>query len=227
MFTMMLPKKFFKPLSINWWSKISILFLFFPVVCAAQKPVFRVGLVGAINTTQVSGDDLWGFNQFGAYGGLCVKAQINEKSAYQFHIAFSQKGSRRPPDLNGNASTYILRLNYIDVPLIYSYRFQKNNFLKQFHGEVGMVNSYLTNYSERNLLGNVYPVRPFKKYEGSLLLGFGYWLKNGLFFSLRYVNSVLPIRKHVSGATYYFNRGQYNTVVQFSINYFFGKKSEE
>lgn len=227
MFMMMQQKKYYKLSNSICKIKILVFFLSFTLSASAQKPVFTTGISAALNTSQVSGDDLWGFNQFGAYGGLCVKAQINEKSAYQFHIAFSQKGSRRPPDLNGNASTYILRLNYIDVPIIYSYRFQKNNFLKQFHGEVGMVNSYLINYSERNLLGNVYPVRPFKKYEGSLLLGFGYWLKHGLFFSLRYVNSVLPIRKHVSGATYYFNRGQYNTVVQFSINYFFGKKSEE
>jgi len=188
-----------------------------------QKPVFSMGVVGALNTSQVSGDDLWGFNQFGLYGGLCLNAQKNEFKSFQFQIAYSQKGSRMPSNSNGNI--YVLRLNYIDVPIIYSNRFQKNK-IRNFHGEIGIVNSYLINYTERNFLGNVTPIRPFKKYEGSLMVGLGYWLLHGCYFSLRYVNSVLPIRDHVSNATYRFNRGQYNTVVQFSLNYFFHKKAE-
>lgn len=188
-----------------------------------QKPVFSMGVVGALNTSQVSGDDLWGFNQFGAYGGLCLKAQMDEQKSFQFHIAYSQKGSRMPSNTNG--AVYVLRLNYIDVPVIYTYRFQKKK-IRNVHGEFGLVNSYLVNYNERNILGEITPARPFKKYESSLMIGLGYWISHGCYFSLRYVNSVLPIRDHISSATYRFNRGQYNTVVQFSLNYFF-KKSEK
>lgn len=198
-------------------------FLLLQVPSQGQKAVFSLGLTGALNTSQVSGDDLFGFNQFGAYGGLCLNAQMNEFKSFQFQIAFSQKGSRMPSNQNGNV--YVLRLNYIDVPVIYSLRFQKNK-IRNFHAEIGLVNSYLINYSERNFFGAVTPARAFKKYEGSLLLGLGYWLNQGTYFSLRLVNSLLPIRDHMSGATYYFNRGQYNTVVQFSLNYFFREKTE-
>jgi hypothetical protein len=200
-----------------------LLFLSVSVFSFGQKPVFTMGVVGALNTSQVSGDDLWGFNQFGTYGGLCLNAQMDEQKSFQFHISYSQKGSRMPSNPNGQI--YVLRLNYIDVPIMYTHRFQKK-MLRNIHGEIGLVNSYLVNYTERNLAGDITPARPFKKYEASLMVGFGYWMSHGLFFSLRYVNSVLPIRDHVSNATFRFNRGQYNTVVQFSLNYFF-KKSEK
>lgn len=206
----------------NYRYKLTLIFLFVSTISFGQKPVFSMGVVGALNTSQVSGDDLWGFNQFGAYGGLCLNAQINEKDAYQFHIAYSQKGSRMPSNPNGQI--YVLRLNYIDVPIMYTHRFQKK-MLRNIHGEIGLVNSYLVNYTERNLAGDITPARPFKKYEASLMVGFGYWISHEFFFSLRYVNSVLPIRDHASNATYRFNRGQYNTVVQFSLNYFFNKSS--
>jgi hypothetical protein len=195
-------------------------FLLVALFSNGQKPVFTTGIVGALNTSQVSGDDLWGFNQFGAYGGLFLNAEMSETKSIQFHIAYSQKGSRQPASRNGTSNNYVLRFNYIDVPIIFGHRFQKNK-MKDFIGEIGIVNSYLINYTERNVFGDITPVRPFKKYEGSLMLGFGYLLKENLYFSMRYVNSVLPIRKHISGANYYFNRGQYNTVMQFSLNYFF------
>lgn len=223
MFMMMPRKKYYKPSNTSWWSKLFLLFFFLPLFSSAQKAVFTPGIVVGLNTSQVSGDDLFGFHQFGAYGGLAVNAQLNETRSWQFQIAFSQKGSRKPSDANGTSSIYVLRFNYIDVPVIYNFRFKKNK-IKNFHGEVGLINSYLINYSERNLYGNVYPARPFFKYELSGLIGLGYWMAHGSYFSLRYSNSILPIRKHLSGTSYYWNRGQYNTVVQFSFNYFFKKK---
>ncbi len=225
MYMMMLPKKYYRRLKCICLKTYFLFFILTSFQSQAQQTLFRSGLIGGLNTSQVSGDDLWGFNQFGAYGGLCLNAQLNETESLQFHIAFSQKGSRQPASRNGVGNNYVLRFNYIDVPIIYGHCFQKNK-MKDFIGEIGIVNSYLINYTERNIFGDITPVRPFNKYEGSLMLGFGYLLNENLYFSLRYVNSVLPIRKHMSGANYYFNRGQYNTVVQFSLNYFFGKKEE-
>lgn len=221
----MILKKFYRSLK-NIWIKFcffsSIFYFLFPVIGYAQKPIFSIGVVGGLNTSQVSGDDLWGFNQFGTYGGLTLNAQVNEKKSFQFHIAYSQKGSRMPSNTQG--AVYVLRLNYIDVPVIYSYRFQKKKF-RNVHGELGVINSYLVNYNERNIFGEIAPTRPFKKYEASMMIGLSYWIKHGFYFSIRFVNSVLPIREHLSNATYRFNRGQYNTIVQFSLNYFFKKKA--
>lgn len=215
-------RKFCKPLR-NIYKFIFLFSFLFPVFSFGQKAVFTPGIVFGLNTSQVSGDELFGFNQFGGYGGLCLNTQINETKSFQFQIAFSQKGSRRPPDQNATQSLYKLRLNYIDVPVFYSHRFQQNK-IKQFNAEIGMVNSYLINYSEDNIFGAVVPARPFNKYECSLFLGMGYHLSENIFFAARISNSVLPIRKHLSGGTFYWNRGQYNTVVQFVFHYSIKKK---
>lgn len=218
----MIPKKFYRPLKCIW-NKFRFAFVFLPVFSFAQKTVFTPGFIGGINTSQVSGDDLFGFNQFGIYGGVSLNANLNEKSSFEFQIAYSQKGSRRPPDKNGTPVFYKLRLNYIDVPLFYIHHF-KNGKIKNFNLECGIVNSYLINYSEENLYGNVTPVRPFKKYECSLLFGISYQLSQTIFFGSRLYNSILPVRAHMSGATYYWNRGQYNTLIQFVFQYRFKKK---
>lgn len=185
----------------------------------SQDKKFIPGINLGLNTSQVSGDDLAGFDQFGIYGGLSVMSQINENTTWQFQIAFSQKGSRKPSNPNGNNSIYVIRLNYIDVPFIISTHVAKK-WLDDISLDIGIVNSYLINYVERNTFGNVFPVRPFDKYELSGLFGMSYELKENFRFSLRYINSILPIRSHQSNATYLWNRGQYNSVVQFGLTYF-------
>lgn len=217
MFIVMIPKKFYRLLKCTW-NNFLVAFIFLPVFAFAQKTIFTPGIIGGINTSQVSGDDLFGFNQFGAYGGLTLCAGINDKSSFEFQISFSQKGSRRPPDQNGTPSLYKLRLNYIDIPIFWIRHFT-NGKIKNFNLEAGIVNSYLINYSEENIYGHVTPVRPFKKYEYGLLFGLSYRISDQINFGARLQNSVLPIRQHMSGATYYWNRGQYNTIVQFVFQY--------
>ncbi|MFM8917100.1 MAG: hypothetical protein ACKOGP_05095 [Bacteroidota bacterium] len=39
----------------------------------------------------------------------------------------------------------------------------------------------------------------------------------------RFETSLLPIRPHLSGQTYQWNRGQYNTVLLFALQYRFNK----
>lgn len=213
-----------------WWKntciKIAFLFSIFPFYAYGQTTVFTPGVILGINSSQVSGDDLFGFNQFGSYGGLTMRGALNEKSSFEFQIAFSQKGSRRPPDENGTPSLYKLRLNYVDVPIFYLHQFQKDK-IKNFNLELGLVNSYLINYSEENIFGDVVPARPFKKYECSLFFGLSYKISEKINFGARLINSILPIREHMSGATYYFNRGQYSTVVQFSFQYEFHKNEDK
>lgn len=220
-------KKFYRPLKstcIKFCLFNSILlFSYTRLFCQENK--FILGFNIGFNSTQVSGDDLAGFDQFGGYGGLSISRKINEDSFWQFQIAFSQKGSRKPSDPNGNNSIYVIRLNYIDVPIIYTTPIAKkwfNNILL----ELGVVNSYLINYTERNTLGNVFPVRPFDKYELSGMMGMGYEMKKNIHFTLRYYNSILPIRNHQSNATYLWNRGQYNSVAQLSFTYFLGAKND-
>ena len=46
-------------------------------------------------------------------------------------------------------------------------------------------------------------------------------------FEFGYLQSILPIREHGSGETYYLNKGQYNSVITFTLVKSFGNKTEK
>jgi len=179
---------------------------------------FKAGTCGS----QVSGDRLSGFDKFGLYGGLYAGINLNDRSRLHFEMMFVQKGSRQNAKPNkGIYSSYLLRLNYIELPLIYTWR--GNSY---FEIEAGASYGYLMKntdieFDENGILPGM---SPFRKYEISVHLGFNYLLNENVRINFRLNNSLLPIREHAGGATYWLNRGQYNTVLMLGINYFFGNK---
>jgi hypothetical protein len=110
--------------------KKAILGLWFTVFAIVILPnigfsqTFKTGLTFGVNTSQISGDNLSGFRQFGISAGGFAKINIDEKKSLQFEILFLQKGSRKNPDPDENDYTsYKLRLNYASVPLLYKMKY--------------------------------------------------------------------------------------------------------
>lgn len=171
---------------------------------------FGGGFTLGLNGSQVSGDQLSGFNKFGARAGVFTFYNINEQSKLKLELVFSQKGSRKNPT-SENPTSFLLRLNYIEMPLLYEYELPVDN-LNVFIGLAGAVLTKTTdNIWDEN--GLVAMLDPFYRFEFSVVAGFSYDINDShrMFFEVD--QSILPIRKHYSGATYYFNRGMYNTVI--------------
>ncbi len=187
--------------------------------------LFHGGLRLGVNGSQVSGDMLSGFDKFGLHGGLYVGMDLSARTRLQMEMMFVQKGSRQNAKPHkGIYNSYLLRLNYIELPLMLIWR--GNSY---FELEGGFSYGYLTNntdveWDENGLLPGT---TPFREYEISVQLGFNYLLSESLRVNFRLNNSVLPVREHAGGATYLLNRGQYNTVLMLGINYMFGKKTVE
>ncbi|MFZ5551839.1 MAG: outer membrane beta-barrel protein [Bacteroidota bacterium] len=205
----------------TWKNNLSVIFLFLSFSSWSQENrVFTLGAVAGLNTSQISGDNLAGFDQIGLYAGAYTNIYVSEKLQFQIETCFSQKGSRRnaKPD-KGQYYNYFLRLNYIDIPVFA--RFRTRNFI----GEIGPCFSYLVSYYEEE---NYNPInfRSFKPFEISGFLGLGYQLvPEKLVFSVRINNSFLPVRDHLFGSTFRLNRGQYNAVLNFVFQaHLFGKK---
>ncbi len=198
--------------------KFIILFIFFTIAFVAQaQNKFRAGLKAGISTSQVEGDTYGGFDKFGFDGGGTLNAKLNEKWAAQFEILFIQKGSKHIGDANkGDLSFYLMQLNYVEVPLLLQYKQKKFTF------EIGPGIGYLISSKEYDQNGEVINAVPFHTTEVSASIGINYQIYKNLGMTWRYTNSMLPIRQYASGASFWFNPGQRNNVIAFTLTYTFG-----
>src|SRR3989344_3484514 len=137
--------------------------------------VLTAGGVG----TQVDGDMLGGYNKFGPHGGIYLNRATGEKSAFDFGLTYVQKGSRKNVSLD-DPTYYLLRLNYVEVPLMFSF-----NYKKKYRFEGGLSFAYLFNSHEENSQVGVID-NPFKPYDFCYNVGFGYRLTDKLYSNIRY-----------------------------------------
>jgi hypothetical protein len=104
---------------------------------------FNGGVLGGVNATQVFGDQWSGPNKAGLYLGVFVNRYFSNRSSVQMELDYIQKGSRKNPDAStGNYSTYLLRLNYIELPVLYKYDFAEKGTLETGLSLGVLVHSY-------------------------------------------------------------------------------------
>lgn len=181
---------------------------------------FNGGLIGGVSTTQISGDQLGGFDKPGIYAGCFVNYFVNEDHGYQIEMSFIQKGSRKLPHPDKNDFTsYSLNMNYLEVPVLYKYRYNE-----KFGAKIGPYYAVLFKSVERDENG-VIP-RPsttpeFKKGDFGIGGGFEYFLTEHWMLNVSMSHSILKVRDHSSGSTYRLNRGQYHHVLSFAMFYTF------
>lgn len=181
---------------------------------------FKGEILAGATGTQVSGDQLTGFNKGGFLAGIGVHYEFNEHSQVGFRMKYIQKGSRKPTNVEKNDTKYyLLRLNYIEVPLFYHYIINKKLYI-----ELGPSLAYLAGNSEQDENGDVpFPI-PFYSFDLSLGGAVGYPITDKCNFQFGYSQSIAPIREPVNAVTTYLNRGQYNSVLSFELLYIIGKK---
>jgi hypothetical protein len=180
---------------------------------------FRAVASAGLVTSQVSGDNLAGFNQPGAFAGISVWRPFrNEKIRWEMQMAYFEKGSFDParPD-KGDYLSYNLRLRYVEVPLLVS------AYYKKLWWVGGISGGYLIGSQIRNQDGefpeNSLEARPFYRYELSFNAGIRYPIGERLELEGRFNQSLLPVRPHVGNLMFRLNLGQYNSALVFGIRY--------
>ena len=220
-------------LSVTWKFVFYLLLVtFIPFEIKAQQR-FNAGIKAGLSTSQVAGDNYSGFDKAGFVGGAFVSGKLNEKWTGQFEIIYIQKGSKHNPDPEkGDYSYYYMGLDYIEVPVLFQYH------QKKFIYELGPGFSYLMKEREYINGQDFTGLSPFIKTEINFNVGISYTIIKKLGISWRYTNSISPIRKHYSsvgspfqgpapGTTRWYNPGQMNNVLSFTLTYqFSGSKSE-
>ena len=199
-----------------------IFFFVFIFLCNASgfTQNFKTGINLGIAATQISGDNLSGFNKSGPILGGFIYREFKKNWSFEIGMQYILKGSRKIPNFDiGDYSRYLLRLHYIEMPFLLNYHY------KNFMLFGGLSIGGLLNWNVYNEIG-LYPAgsdekRPFKRYELADNFGVSYILGQGINLCVNMSYSLLPVRNHVSNAVWLFNRGQYNSALCVSLRYKF------
>lgn len=191
----------------------TVVFVFITAISYGQK--FDAGLLAGLSTSQMDGDHLSGFHKAGIKAGGFVSRKISEKMNLQFEIEYIQKGSRLP--VNDDNVYYLMRLNYMEVPLLANYQIGK-----KWSIEAGVAFAVLLSAYEEDQLGEVTNAPAFHHADYLVCAGGNYYITPHLLFNVRYSYSVTTIRPKDDHYTYfYFIGGQFNKVLAFTLAYKF------
>lgn len=200
------------------FSFLLVAVLGFLVAENALSQPFSGGILLGGNSSQVTGDNFSGFSKAGFSVGAFVRLQMNTNYGLQMELYYTQKGARSNTKAEeaGNAP-YLLRLNYIELPLIYQYDLGKLRL------EAGLTAAFLTNsYEEIDYQENVQDV--WRKVTLNSLFGVRYLISDQWSAGLRTINSISSIRTvEASGnVKRYGNKyGAFNDVLQLALFYKF------
>ncbi|MCX7954562.1 MAG: PorT family protein [Bacteroidales bacterium] len=204
--------------------KFNIVFLSI-FICNIQSlsQGFKAGLNVGFVASQVDGDRLDGYNKPAITAGIFSKYLISNKNSFYIAINYIQKGSRKlaNPEIPDDRY-YILRLNYIEIPIMAIIKIPLESKIKLPYFESGIVFGYLFKAREDvDGTGFIEPIPPFKKYDIPFRIGLNYIVNNHFELKAHYSYSLIPIRPHPGNKTWYFDRGQYNNYLIFSVFYTF------
>lgn len=195
--------------------KISLafaLFVIFPLYSFSQP--FGGGIFVGGNFSQIDGDRFSGYNLPGFYGGGFVNLELSEKSKAQIEFSYIRKGAGNDFD-ETNSTFYKVKLDYIEMPILLDYELHK-----RFRIHAGLAYGLLFKQTEDlDGAGDLTPIPLFDDYDFSGLAGFDFKIIGNLFITSRIEYSLLKIRSHPGNQTYFFNRGQYNNCISFSLRY--------
>lgn len=197
--------------------KIPVVFLLLLVLPFYQQAQdFHAGVRAGVAGSQVSGDQLSGFNKAGPIAGIFVERYFSDNWGGKVELVYIQKGSQSAVSQLDN-SYYRMRLNYLEVPVSIQWKFKKD--LAFF---AGLGYARLLKSEESDQLGVIYYTPEFRKYEVSWHAGLLYNFSDNWFVDARYSASVTPIRPYHNSYNYnFFDKGQYNSVIEFTMNYRF------
>lgn len=151
---------------------------------------FKAGITIGLNTSQIDGDDTGGYNKIGLVGGLRGIAIINDKMELALELNYSQRGSKND---NTEPVDIEIKLNYVEVPVMFSYKdwYNEEEDYYKVQASGGLSYGRLLNTSAEGA-SNVFinEVENFSKDDISILLGGEIFLIKHLSLGLRWQKSL-------------------------------------
>jgi hypothetical protein len=192
---------------------------------ALSQRNFKGGILAGPVASQMSGDGLGGWDKVGFSAGAWVSMPLSEKMALNLSMKYITKGSRTKRDTL-NFNTFAYHLNYIDVPVLFSYRVLGRKTSLDVN-----VGPYFGVLLKQKIVSNGYDyeINPaFKSFDFGASGGITWWMGERFFFDFSLATSIIPTRPApvvVNKASYY-EYGNYNQSVHFTLGWSFGSKAE-
>jgi hypothetical protein len=193
-------------------------------------------VVGGFNTTNVQGDDVFGFYKFGLNVGAAAIVPLSEKFSMTFETIYSEKGAYHKEGGRGmdyryrhDYNHYKLTLNYLEAPLVFHY-----NDPNGIHGGIGLSYARLINVKEWEdhvrIATTTLNDGPYSLDDWSLLFDAQIDVFKKMKFGARYSFSLFKIRERQ-----YSNvapdetkiRKQYNQTLSFRVFWIFNQQASE
>ena len=189
-------------------------------VCVAQS--IKGGLAAGLNVTQVDGDEVFGYHKFGIITGPMAIVPIGKKFSVSIETLYNQKGSIQRPRFNDSLNgAYKLILNYLEVPVLFSYT--DKEVIKFGSGFSWGRLVQFKEWEHENRVNWSSPYGPYTNSDVDFLLDIQLKLITGLYFNFRYAYSVKKIRTrefhNVVGDLW--TRKQFNNLLSFRLVYIF------
>jgi len=178
---------------------------------------FEGGILAGLNASQVDGDSYSGYNKPGIVAGAYVINNFSPAIFSGMEIKFAQKGSRKNPNFKiGDQVKYIMRLNYIDMPVYLGVHTSETTSIIG-----GMSVGYLFSATEYDNYGEFQEEdkRPFKTFDVQGMIGFRFQMTDRLAIDLRGAYSLLPIREQPGEVHYYWLDSQFSNLISTTILY--------
>lgn len=191
-----------------WLRAVTVFFRFFILVMVAhnaasaqtKERTFKPYLVGGFNTSQIEGDDMSGFSQYGANGGGGVYFKFKPNWSISTEILYSMRGSNGRPYINGYAvdspSWVRINMDYAEVPVFVSYHDKKYAMFGLGLSLSGLVRyEYYINNKNNNVANTPAMADFYKRYDLSFLGNVTFFIGKRGGFNLRWSYSLVPITK--------------------------------
>ena len=211
------------------------LLLLFAVTFAFATTIFSQEFFGGLilggTTSQIAGDNRGGFNKVGIVGGAFAGLNLSHDFDVQMELKFIQKGSRSTDvDNRPQYDPFLIQLNYIDLPIVFSYNLNKINIndvnLKWLKFELGLSLDILVK-ARQEIQGVPVISNPWNRLAANTIIGVRASVSDNIEIGLRTVNSITSVCSSMkdpfnNGNVRYVRRlfpyyGMFNDVLQLSI----------
>jgi len=152
---------------------------------------FNAGITAGVNFSQMDGDYYVGYDKFGIQMGVRGIAKLSPKFDLAIEMLFSQRGSRDPDERVPGGNARQITLNYVDIPILVHYHYQKENKLN-ISFDVGVAFGRLLNYKINEIPNSSLYVpfatveEEFNRNEWMFVLGAGVYFSDRLRFFVRH-----------------------------------------
>jgi hypothetical protein len=162
-----------------------------------QESIFGLHALLGVNASQITGDELAGYDKVGIHTGLRGTAELTEKASLSVELLYSVRGSR-PDIFNDIIDPEInITLQYLDLPVYVTYSDWYDE-TKGYHKAYAAAGFSLGRLIEATTFDHFHMdddnlevlAKEFNNTDFSWLLGFGFRLSEHFMITARYTSSI-------------------------------------